>query len=299
MQKKDVLNFVQDFLKKVKKPLIVLVGPTASGKTALSIEIAKAFDGEIISADSRQIFKRLDIGSAKVTEEEMQSVPHYGIDIREPDENFTVADFKEYALEKIENILERKKIPIMAGGTGLYVNAVTQDFSIPRVPADWDLRDELEGLATEELYQKLVEIDPEESKNIHPNNRRYVIRAIEIAKVTGQKKSEIMVKNPTDFDVLILGVDIEREVLYDRINQRVDQMLDEGFEKEVKGLIVDGYDFGLQAFNAVGYREVKDYLDGKILKEEALEKMKQNTRNYAKRQLTWWRGDERVVWVNI
>ncbi len=288
---------VKNFLKTAKKPLVVIVGSTASGKTSLSIKIAKEFDGEIISADSRQIFRKLDLGTAKVKELEMEGISHYGIDIREPDESFTVAEFKEYAEEKITDILKRKKLPIMAGGTGLYVNAVTQDFSIPRVPADWKLRARLEKLSTKDLHKKLKELDPEEAEKIHPNNRRYVIRAIEIAKTTKQKKSEIMQKQTSEYDVLILGVDVEREVLYDRINKRVDQMFEEGFVEEVQSLITEEYDFKSQAFNSVGYPEVKAMLDGEFTEDEAKELMKKNTRNYAKRQLTWWRGDEQVVWV--
>ena len=293
----NVSQIVTQFLKTAKKPLIVIVGATASGKTGLSVKIAKEFDGEIISADSRQIFCKLNIGTAKVTEVEMENIPHYGIDIREPDEPFTVAEFKEYAVEKIEDILQRKKIPIMAGGTGLYVNVITQNFSLPQIPANWELREELEKLSTEDLHKKLQELDKKEAEKIHPNNRRYVIRAIEIAKTTKQKKSEIMQKSDSDFDILILGVEVEREILYDRINQRVDQMFAEGFVEEVQNLINEGYDFKSQAFNSVGYPEVKSFLEGSLSKEEAKELIKKNTRNYAKRQLTWWRNDERVVWV--
>lgn len=295
--KSNPLQITRTFLQKSQKPLIVIIGATASGKTSLSIKIAKEFNGEIISADSRQVFCKLDIGTAKVTEEEMDGIPHYGIDIREPDKSFTVAEFKEYANEKIKNILQREKLPIMAGGTGLYVNAVTQDFSIPKVPANWKLREELEQLSIEDLHQKLQNLDPEEAEKIHPNNRRYVIRAIEINQATQKKKSEIMQKKPADYDVLILGVDVEREILYERINQRVDQMFAEGFLEEVQGLIKQGYDFKSQAFNSVGYPEMKAYLDGKMSKMEAIELMKKNTRNYAKRQLTWWRKDERVIWL--
>ena len=295
--KNNLFKLVQNFLKTAKNPLIVIVGATASGKTGLSIKIAKQFNGEVISADSRQIFRKLNIGTAKVTEEEMAGIPHYGIDIRDPEEPFTVAEFKEYAFEKIKDILKRKKLPIMAGGTGLYVNAVTQGFTIPQVPADWKLREELEKLSTEDLHQRLKDLDQKEAEKIHPNNRRYVIRAIEIAKNTNQKKSEIMQKQGTDFDVLILGVEVEREVLYERINQRVDQMFANGFVEEVQSLIKAGYDFKSQAFNSVGYPEVKAMLEGELSEEEAKELMKKNTRNYAKRQLTWWRKDERVVWI--
>jgi len=292
-------QFIQNFLEKKQKPLVVIVGATASGKTSLSIKIAKEFNGEIISADSRQIFRKLDIGTAKITKTEMEKIPHYGIDLREPDKAFTVAEFKKYAQEKITDILKRKKLPIIAGGTGLYVNAVTQNFSIPRVPADWKLRTKLEKLSTKDLHKKLQKLDPKEAEKIHPNNRRYVIRAIEIVKKTKQKKSEIMQKNPIKFDILILGIKVERDVLYNKINQRVDQMFETGFPEEVRSLIAEGYDFKSQAFNSVGYPEVKAFLEGKLTEDETKELMKKNTRNYAKRQLTWWRRNERVVWMKI
>lgn len=294
---KEIENLVENFLQTAKKPVIVIIGPTCSGKTGLAVQIAKKINGEIISADSRQIFRELNLGTAKATQAEMQSIPHYGIDLCNPEEAFSVAQFKTYALEKIQQILQNKKIPVLAGGTGLYVNAVTQGFTIPQVPADWELRAQLEKLETKELYQKLQEIDPKEAEKIHPNNRRYVIRAIEIAKVVGKKKSEIMYKKPEDLDILILGIKVEREVLYNRINQRVEQMLKDGLLEEVKFLIKQGYDFKKQAFNSVGYPECKAFLDGKLTYAEMLALIQKNTRNYAKRQLTWWRGDDRVNWL--
>lgn len=290
-------TLVANFLKTAQKPLIVIIGATASGKTGLSLQIAKAFDGEIISADSRQIYRKLNIGTAKVTRQEMQEIPHYGIDLCEPDEAFTVAQFKEYAVAKIREILARKKLPILAGGTGLYVNAITQNFTLPKIPADWKLRAELEKLSTEELHQKLQELDETEAEKIHPNNRRYVIRAIEIAKSAKGKKSEIMQKKESEFDVLILGVEVEREQLYERINQRVDQMFENGLVEEVKSLMAEGYDFSAQAFNSVGYPEIKAMLGGKMTEKETRALIQKNTRNYAKRQLTWWRKDERVIWI--
>ena len=298
MLKPETSKLAQDFLKTAKKPLLVIVGATCSGKTSLSIELAKKINGEIISADSRQIFRKLNIGTAKISPEEMQGVPHYLIDILEPDEKFTVAEFKEMAIEKIEDILKRKKIPLLVGGTGLYINAVTQNFSIPQVPPNPVFRKKLSTFSNEELHAKLQKLDPAEAEKIHPNNRIYLERALEIIETTGQPKSKIIAKKKSDYDILILGIQLNREELYERINQRVEQMMQTGFIEEVQDLMKQGYDFNSQAFNSVGYREIKDMLAGKISKNDALELIKKNTRNYAKRQLTWWRNDERVKWID-
>ncbi|MGE7979488.1 tRNA (adenosine(37)-N6)-dimethylallyltransferase MiaA [Psychrobacillus sp. NPDC093200] len=284
-----------------KKPAVIaIVGPTAVGKTALSIELAKAYNGEIINGDSMQVYRELNIGTAKITEDEMAGVPHHLLDIKDPTDGFSVAEYQKLVRDKIEEIASRGKVPIIVGGTGLYVQSVLYDFRFTEQPKLASTRiQELEGLKAEELYARLLKKDPEAAKDIHPNNVQRVIRAIERLELTGMQRDEIEQKQGHEkvYPHYIIGLNIDREVLYERINKRVDIMVEQGLLQEVKGL----YDNGIrnsQSIQAIGYKEIYEYLDGKITLEEALERLKQNSRRYAKRQLTYFRNKMDIHWFN-
>lgn len=288
----------------VKEKLIVLIGPTAVGKTKLSIELAKKFNGEIISGDSMQIYKGMDIGTAKITFDEMAGVPHHLIDIKEPNEGFSTAEFQELVRMKIAEIRARGKQPMIVGGTGLYIQSVIYDYQFTDAPSDPDFRRELEKLAAEQgsefLHRELVKVDPVSAANIHPNNVRRVIRALEVKHCTGQTASEHQENQSPEllYDTAIVGLTMDREMLYERINMRVDMMVDQGLLDEVKYF----YDAGLkdcQSIQAIGYKELYDYFDGKVSREEAIETLKQNSRRYAKRQLTWFRNKMEVEWFDM
>lgn len=280
------------------------MGPTAVGKTKLSIDLAKAFNGEIISGDSMQVYKGMDIGTAKIKTEEMQGVPHHLIDIIEPTESFNVAQFQELVTNCIDDITARGKLPIIAGGTGLYIEAVLQQYSYAESVKDEQYRLELERLAEENgvqyVHNMLAEIDQESAERIHPNNVRRVIRALEIYQCTGKKMSEQLEKQNDDYvyDAALIGLAMERERLYDRINRRVDVMVEEGLQEEVRSL----YDNGIrdcQSIQAIGYKELYDYFDEKVTYEQAIENLKQNSRRYAKRQLTWFRNKMNLHWFEM
>lgn len=293
----DIKSTITEFLEEShvnnKKPLIVILGGTASGKTALSIKIAKEFNGEVISTDSRQVYKYMDIGTAKVTPQEAECIPHYMIDVVEPDEEFNLADFVTKAKLHIADILRRGKLPILAGGTGLYTRAICENFDIPRVPPNPELRAELEEIDNEELYNKLKELNPQAAEKIHPNNKRYVIRAIEIALFDPQNPS----KSEPEYNVLKFGIEWNRERLYERINTRAANQIEEGLINETKMLIQKGYDLNLPSMSSLGYPEMIKYINGELSLDEALELLQQNTRNYAKRQLTWFRREPNVIWI--
>jgi len=282
-----------------KKPLVVILGPTASGKTAISLRIAKMFNGEIISADSRQIYKFMDIGTDKLLPAERNGIPHHLIDELDPDQEFTVADFKRAALKTIDEILRRRHLPILAGGTGLYLNTVLQNYQIPRVPPQHDLRFQLqkfyEQYGATELFKILQEKDPEAAARIHPNNVRYVIRALEI-NIAGNTPKVDEKAEPL-FEVFSIGIEWPREVLYDRVGIRVDELLNRGLLNEVKTLLMKGYDEKIPAMSSIGYQELIAYIRGKCTLEDAAEEIKKNTRNYAKRQLTWFRHYQNVHWI--
>lgn len=282
-----------------KPPLIVVLGPTASGKTSLSIRIAKAFNGEVVSADSRQIYKYMDVVTEKVTEAEMQGVPHYLINIVEPDGEFTLADFKRHALKYITEILRRRHVPILCGGTGLYVNTIVENYQIPQVAPNFGLRQELnryfERYGALALHKLLQERDPEAAEKIHPNNVRYVIRALEINLGGNMNKRDE--KGEQQFNVFSVGIDWPREVLYDRINRRIDAQVDRGVLNEVKTLLMKGYGESLPSMSSLGYSELISYVKGQTDLQSALENFKKNTRNYAKRQLTWFRRYKDVRWI--
>ncbi|WP_332648150.1 tRNA (adenosine(37)-N6)-dimethylallyltransferase MiaA [Lysinibacillus sp. 54212] len=287
---------------KQKIDVVAIIGPTASGKTALSIRLAKMLNGEIINGDSMQVYKRLDIGTAKITEQEMEGVPHHLLDIKEPHESFSVAEYQLLVRAKIEEIRARGKMPIIVGGTGLYVQSVLYDFRFTEEDVNEEARTayykELERIGPEAMHAKLAHLDPETAKTIHPNNTRRVIRALEIIEWSGTSKSEEAHQRGDIplYNHLIIGLDTDREKLYERINLRVDLMMEQGLLHEVKAL----YDEGLkdaQSIKAIGYKELYSYFDGLISLEEAIERIKQNSRRYAKRQLTYFRNKMDVQWI--
>lgn len=288
----------------MKKKVIAIIGPTAVGKTKLSIELAKSLDGEIISGDSMQIYRGMDIGTAKVTKAEMQGIPHYLIDIKDPAEDFSVAEFHVSAGELIDEISERGKVPIIAGGTGLYIQSVLYNYNFsaaesnPEYRLFLEKRVEAEGI--DNIYKELMMIDPESSERIHPNNIRRVIRALEVYHETGLTMTEYLKEQEREapFNHLIIGLTMERELLYDRINKRVNMMMSQGLLDEVKSL----YEAGIkdcQSIQAIGYKELYDYFAGKVTIEEAVELLKRNSRRYAKRQLTWFRNKMDVEWFDM
>jgi tRNA dimethylallyltransferase len=296
----DIRLFLEKCQEQDKKPLIAILGPTASGKTTISIQIAKQFNGEVISADSRQIYKHMDIGTAKITEPEMEGIKHHLLDVVDPKEEFTLADFKRLALKAINEIHTRKKVPILCGGTGLYFSAIIQNYYIPRIPPQFDLRQKLaqyyEEHGAEELHKLLQEKNPQEAKKIHPHNVRYVIRALEISMVGGEQKKKT--QGEPMFEVFKIGMDWPRDVLYERINRRVHEQLDSGLINEVKTLLMKGYNEKLPSMSSLGYPELIEYIKGEVSLEEATENIKKNTRNYCKRQFTWFRREKDIYWVS-
>ncbi|MBP3761861.1 MAG: tRNA (adenosine(37)-N6)-dimethylallyltransferase MiaA [Ruminococcus sp.] len=286
------------------KPFVLaIVGATASGKTWLGIEIAKNFNGEVVSADSMQIYKGLDIASAKPTKEEMQGIPHHLIDFLERDVSFSAADYVKLANEKIQDILRRGKLPIVVGGTGLYIDSLLENVKFSEVKSDENYRRELYNIAETQgndvLYRKLLDIDPAAAENIHMNNVVRVVRALEVFHVTGRKFSELKAKSKTQespYNSLIIGLNCsDRNILYKRINQRVDEMLANGLVDEARNIWIKG-DMKTAA-NAIGYKELIPFFEGISPLNECVDKIKQETRRYAKRQLTWFRRNDRIEWI--
>lgn len=285
-----------------KKPLIILTGPTAVGKTKLSIQLAKAIDAEIISADSMQVYKHMDIGSAKITHSEMEGVQHHLIDILEPYEDFHVVKFQVLAKQAVENIYSIGKIPILAGGTGFYIQSVLYDIDFTKSEEDDSLRQELEEFAkkngSDALFEKLRNVDPESCNIIHANNIKRVIRAIEFYEKTGipisrHNKEQQAKQSPYNFAYFVL--DDDRELLYDRINRRVDEMINNGLVEEVRKLKELGCTADMVSMQGLGYKEILEYLDNHITLEEAVYKIKRDTRHFAKRQLTWFKRERDVI----
>ena len=278
--------------------VIAIVGPTASGKTALSLELAKRLDGEIINGDSMQIYRDMTIGTAKILPEEMAGVPHHLLDIKDPDESFSVAEYQKLVREKIAEIRSRGKLPIIVGGTGMYVQAVLFDYRFSEEPVDQELRDslnqELAQFGPEKMHQKLLELDPQSA--IHPNNARRVVRAIENL-MSGQEKSDRELTLSPMYNEVIIGLDIPRDILYERINQRVDAMIERGLIEEVEALRQRGIR-EVQSIQAIGYKEIYGYLDGHESLEEAILKLKQNSRKYAKRQFTYFKNKLPIFWID-
>lgn len=288
------------------KPLIILTGPTAVGKTALSIRLAREIGGEIISADSMQVYRHMDIGSAKITPEEKEGIPHYLIDILNPAEEFNVTIFKKMAKEAVEEIYSHGKIPIVAGGTGFYIQALLYDINFTENGEDTKIREELEELARKKgavfLHQMLQKIDPVSAEEIHANNQKRVIRAIEYFRQTGEpisehNKRERNRKSPYDF--LYFVVNTDRKLLYERIDSRVDQMIDQGLVSEVQALKNMGCTRNMVSMQGLGYKEILDYLQGNSSLEEAVYFLKRDTRHFAKRQITWFKRERDVRWLNL
>ncbi len=288
----------------MKKPLIILTGPTAVGKTALSIKLAKAIQGEIISADSMQVYRGMDIGSAKVTTEEMDGVPHYLIDVLDPDEEFNVVVFQKLAREAMEKIYANGHIPIIAGGTGFYIQAILNEIAFTETETDDSYRKQLEQQAQEYgaqwLHDQLKEVDPQAAVDIHPNNVKRVIRALEFYKETGTKisehnEAERQKQSPYNFAYFVLNMD--RQKLYERIELRIDQMLEQGLIEEVRQLQEKGCHAGMVSMQGLGYKEILAYLQGECTLEEAIYILKRDTRHFAKRQLTWFRREREVCWI--
>ena len=288
----------------MKIPLIVVAGPTASGKTSLAVHLAERFGGEVVSADSMQIYKKLNIGTAKPTEEEQGRVPHHMIDILDINENFSVVDYCEMAHKIINDIYKRGHLPIVAGGTGLYIDSLVNDEDFSSVSENKELREELTLLAEKEgnerVYKILSELDSKAAENLHPNNLKRVIRAIEIIKETGKSLSESIKREKAEsrYDVLYLVLSHDRGVLYERINQRVDKMIEEGLVDEAKWLFDTIENENATCLQAIGYKEFKEYFEGNISLEEAKEELKKDTRHYAKRQMTWFRRNENAKIVD-
>ncbi len=294
-----------DHLERDRLPLIILAGPTAAGKTSLSIRLAKAVGGEIISADSMQVYRHMDIGSAKVTAEEMDGVPHHLIDVLEPTEDFNVVIFQELAKKALGEICSRGHIPIVVGGTGFYIQALLYDIDFKENPEEGCIRQELEALAREKgngyLHRLLEQVDPESARAIHGNNVKRVIRALEYFRQTGEKISvhnEEERRKPSPYDFLYYVVRMERSALYARIDRRVDQMLAQGLVEEVRRLKAMGCHRGMVSMQGLGYKEILDYLDGRCTLEEAVYILKRDTRHFAKRQITWSKRERDVRWLD-
>ena len=287
-----------------KQKVIIICGPTASGKTGLSIELAKRINGEIISCDSMQIYKDMTIGTAKPTVEEMQGIPHHLIDFVPPDKRYSVAEFKKDALNAIDTVLEHGKVPIVVGGTGLYVNALTQNIEYPEIEIDTNYRNKLEERAEKEgldaLWEEANKIDEKAMQTISKNDKKRIMRVLEIYHQTEKTKTQLEEESklvPPPYEYITFAITMDREKLYDRINKRVDIMIDQGLIEEVEQLIKKYKEFPT-AMQGLGYKEVVPYLNGKITKEEMIENLKMETRRYAKRQLTWFRKDKNIIWLD-
>lgn len=287
------------------KPVFILAGPTAVGKTDISINLAKLLDGEIISADSMQVYKYMDIGTAKPTRDEMGDIRHHMIDIVYPDEEFSVAVFRSMAGQIIDDTLSRGKLPMVVGGTGLYINSLTYNLDFTNTISDWELRNHLNELADTHgnsyIHDMLKEVDMESYNRLHENDRKRIIRALEVYKYSGKTISEYQKESKNksiEYDVSMVGLTMDRQKLYDRINLRVDMMIENGLVDEVKSLLNRGYSKELTSMQGLGYKEIIAYFEGEYSFEEAVDKLKQGTRNYAKRQLTWFRREKRMHWVN-
>ena len=280
-----------------KTKIICVVGATASGKTDLAVKLAKAVDGEIISADSMQVYKNMPIATAVATKEEQDGVPHHLVEFLDTDQTFSVADFVERAKVLIDEITARGRVPIVAGGTGLFVDSLVKNIRFSEVGSNVEIRNELAEKSNEELFEKLLELDPKSAEDIHPNNRKRVIRALELCmsgtSKTEQNENSMLIDSP--YDALYIGIGYQdRQKLYDRINKRVDLMLEAGLENEARQMLGKQ---GLTARQAIGHKELQPYIDGNITLDEAVEGLKRETRRYAKRQLTWFRRNENINWL--
>lgn len=288
-----------------KPKLLVLVGPTAVGKTKLSLSLAADYGAEIISGDSMQVYRGMDIGTAKATAEERERIPHHMIDIHDPDYPFSVAEFQTRARDLIEDIHSREKLPFLVGGTGLYVESLCYDFQFSDVGSDEAFRQEQERYAEESgneaLWERLKAIDPESAERLHPNDQRRVIRALEVYHLTGVRLSDQLKvqKKVSPYELCIIGLTMDRGLLYRRIEQRIDQMIDEGLLEEVRSLLNQGYGKHHISMQGLGYKEVIGYLEGTMSWEETVVLLKRDTRRFAKRQLSWFRHMNEIEWVDV
>lgn len=302
----------------MKPKLIAILGPTASGKTALGIEIAKLVGGEVISMDSRMVYKGMDVGTAKPEGEWktgeieiggridqmfgarkqffVEDVPHWGIDLVEPDQEYSVADFKAYAEKKITEIVKRKHVPILVGGTGLWLSAVIDNLDLSSTPSDEKLRAELEEKSLGDLFHEYKKLDPVGAEQIDRDNKRRVLRALEVTLLTGKPFSELQTRGVPKYDVLQIGIAVDREVLNERINDRVDEMIARELVTEVRSL-KETHGCTIESMTGIGYRQVCEFLEGRSSLKDAIEEIKKDTRHYAKRQMTWFKRDERIEWV--
>jgi len=288
----------------MKPRVYVIGGPTASGKSNLAVELAKRINGEIISADSMQIYKDMDIGTAKINAEEMQGIQHYMIDFLSPEERYSVSNFKKDAEKAIEEILDKGKTPIIVGGTGLYIDSLIYGIEFQEEEIDTEYRQELNQIAEkqglEDLYNQALKIDPEAMQKISPNDKKRIMRVLEIYHKTGKTKTETEKesrKNEVKYNYKVYAINMDREKLYKRIEERVDKMIEQGLVEEVQG-ILNKYSNFPTAMQGLGYKEVVEYLENKTSKEEMIEKIKKETRHYAKRQLTWFRKNKETIWLN-
>ncbi|MDI6605149.1 MAG: tRNA (adenosine(37)-N6)-dimethylallyltransferase MiaA [Thermoanaerobacteraceae bacterium] len=289
-------------------PLLIIVGPTATGKTKLSIELAKYYDGEIISSDSMQIYKKMNIGTAKITNEEKLDIPHYMLDIVEPNEEFSVAEYEKMVKPIIKDINERGKLPIIVGGTGLYINSIIYTMNFSECINNPDYRNKMKELSkkngNEFLHAKLKQIDPETAKKLHPNDVKRIIRALEVYEFTGKPIShyqkESGKKLNKDYNPYMIGLNYrDRNILYEKIDNRIDQMIENNLIEEVVNLLKIGYNKCDTSMQALGYKEIVEYLEGKTTLEEAIEKLKKGTRRYAKRQITWFKSYDFIKWFYV
>lgn len=287
----------------MNRPLIALIGPTATGKTELSLRLAEAAGGEIVNADSRQVYRHMDIGTAKPTPEEQSRAPHHLFDVVDPDDDFSLALYQEMASGAVSDIRTRGRIPLLTGGSGQYIWSIVEGWGIPPVAPDEGLRQELEYRAREEgidvLFEELISVDPAAAEIVDPRNARRVIRALEVCRVSGRPFSDLRQKHPPAFEVKLVGMTLERESLYRRIDERVDRMVAAGFVEEVRSLLDRGYSLDLPAMSSLGYREIGRYLAGEMELDEAVQQIKYATHRFARRQYSWFRlSDERIHWMD-
>ncbi len=276
--------------------LVVILGPTASGKSELAIKLAKEFRGEIVSADSRQIYQEMDVGTGKLTKKQMTGFPHHLINLVKPNQEFTLAQYKKLAIKTIKDIQKRNKLPFLVGGTGLYIQAVIDNLAIPQAKPNKKLRNKLEKLTNQKLLSQLKKIDPLTASTIDPHNKRRLVRALEVCLLTKKPFSEQRKKGQSLFNVLQIGLGLNKKTLHKKIDQRVEQMIKMGLIEETKKL-VRKYSFNLPAMSGIGYQEVSQHLQGKISPERAKELIKLHTRQYARRQMTWFKRDQRIKWI--
>ncbi len=287
----------------MKEKLLVIVGPTAVGKSELAIKIAQGFNGEIISGDSIQVYRGLDIGTAKVKVEQMQGITHHLIDIHDPDYTYSVAEFQRSAQRLITEINERARLPIIVGGSGLYIKSITENYHLPKIETNLKLREQLEKLSKEELYAQLQQSDLETAKRLHINDRKRIIRALEIYQQLGKSMNQLQTEQrnlqQAKYHQLIIGLTMERAKLYERIDERVKLMFEQGLVEEVRGLALAGYDSTYNSMQGIGYKETLQYLDGELTLAETVEKIQQATRNFAKRQLSLFRANPKFKWFDL